>query len=96
MNSLISQGKVDKRTGKGRRPTEGHLSISVASRLSITLKELQEMELCRTNMICDDLLSVICLRLDDVFHMRTTEARALISVRDFDWFEVNYIDSNFK
>ena len=45
------------------------------------------MKLCRTNMICNDLLSVICLRLDDVFHMRTTEARALISVRDFDWFD---------
>ena len=39
------------------------------------------MILRRANLICDDLLSIICLKLDDVFYVRMEDDRA-ITVRD--------------
>ena len=44
-------------------------------------RKLVVMKLRRADLICDDLLSMVCLKLDDVFHVRTEGDRA-ITVRD--------------
>ena len=51
--------------------------LFVAERKLVVLK-LRRAEL---TYLCDDLLSMICLKLDDVFYVRTRDERAL-TVRD--------------
>jgi hypothetical protein len=46
------------------------------------------IKLRQSKLICDDLLSMICQRLDDVFYMRTAGSNTFVSVRDFDRFEI--------
>lgn len=46
------------------------------------------IKLRQSELICDDLLSVICQRLDDVFYMRTAGSNTFVGVRDFDGFEL--------
>ena len=49
--------------------------------LYVAERKLVVIRMRRANLICDDLLSMICLKLDDVFYVRTEGDRA-ITVRD--------------
>ena len=44
------------------------------------------IKLRQSELICDDLLSMICQRIDDVFYMRTTGSDTYLSVRYFKRF----------